>query len=479
MAFAPQTAQPVMVRDVAQGARRPHAGLILLFLAWAVPASPAQPTPPASAPDLSRLDSELAAHPDDLSARAERAEILEAAGAPMLAFSDRREILRHHPDDADAARLAAYDLLSAGAPGAASALVAAYPAAVTGGAGAALEQRIEGDVAARRVRWGWAEPVFDPAQGHHEAAAAIAILEPMHRRDPANARAAGDLLLAYRLAGRMSDAVALWESTLRSDTAPYWLRNAAADAYLALHGAREAEALYRSFARERAAEPQPWLGIYWAAIDQHHFAAAGAALDELAKIPGQQRTADVQRGWLLLFAGRVAAGRTYFEQLFTQYPGDDAVREGLATAYLWEGWPRRGLRALEELLARTTLDVPRVDRPSARIARAGAWLALGDLAAAHREARDLAALYPDNLHAQRLDRDVDTALAPEARLDTRYDTSDRGLGETWAQLEASLPRAPAHDSPPAATRAAPRTTATPSATIPRPISPSPRDPAAG
>ena len=281
--------------------------------------------------------------------------------------------------------------------------------------------------------------MFDPAQRRHEAAAAIAALEAMHQRDPGDARAAGDLLLAYRLADRMADAVALWEKAVRRDGAPYWLRNAAADAYLALHRPAEAEALYRSFAGERAGAPEPWLGIYWSAIEQRHYGDAEAALDRLAKVPGQELTAEVQRGWLLLFEDRTAAGQAQFEALFDRDPGDRRVREGLATAYLWQGSPRRGLQAVEELLARTTLDAPRVDNPAARIARAGALSALGDLAAARREAEDLAALYPENLHAQRLRRDVQTQLAPEVRLEGRYDTSDRGLGETWSQLEMSVP----------------------------------------
>ena len=226
---------------------------------------------------------------------------------------------------------------------------------------------------------------------------------------------------------------------MRRDGAPYWLRNAAADAYLALHRPAEAEALYRSFAEERAGFPEPWLGIYWATIEQRRYGAAAAALEQLAKIPGQELTAEIQRGWLLLFQDRTVAGQAHFEALFDQHPGDSRVREGMATAYLWQGRSRRGLESVEELLARTTLDVPRVDNPSARIARAGAFSALGDLAEARRQADDLVALYPENVHAQRLHRDVDTQLASEVRLEGRYDTSDRGLGESWSQLEVSTP----------------------------------------
>ena len=420
-------------------------GLILAALAavWAITA-----TPPAAAEEspveaLARLDTRLAAHPDDLAARTERAQVRGTAGQWMGSFLDRQEILRQRPEDApenaDVARLAAYDLVTAGAPQAAAAFLERHSEALSGEAGAALHRRIEGDLAARHIRWGWAEPVFDPAERHHEAEAAIASLEAMHRSDPGDARAAGDLLLAYRLAERMKDVIALWEAEVRRAGAPYWLRNAAADAYLALHRPAEAEALYRSFAAERAGSPEPWLGLYWAGIEQRRFGDAAAALDELAKIPGQELTAEIQSGWLLLFEDRTVAGQAHFEALFDQHPGDARVRQGLSTAYLWQGWPRRGLGSVEELLARTTLDVPRVDNPSARIARAGAFSALGDLAEARRQADDLVALYPENVHAQRLRRDIRTQLAPEVRLEGRYDTSDRGLGESWTQLEVSAP----------------------------------------
>jgi biofilm PGA synthesis protein PgaA len=387
---------------------------------------------------LAQLNARLAAHPGDVEALAERARVFDAAGQPMSAFLDRREILRQRPGDAGLALLAASDLADAGAPQAAAAFLQQYPA-VSGEGGTALARRLAGDAAARRIRWGWAEPVFDPAERRHEAVAAIAALEAMHRQDPGDARATGDLLLAYRLADRMADVIALWEHAVHREDAPYWLRNTAADAYLALHRPAEAEALYRSFAGERAGSPEPWLGIYWSAIEQRHYGDAAAALERLAKVPGQELTAAVQQGWLLLFQDRTVAGQAFFEALFDQHPGDPRVREGLATAYLWQGSPRRGLAAVEELLARTTLDVPRVDNPAARIARAGALSALGDLAAARRQADDLAALYPENVHARRLRRDVHLQLAPEVRLEGRYETSDRGLGESWSQLEVSAP----------------------------------------
>jgi biofilm PGA synthesis protein PgaA len=426
-----------------QGSRTFLWAFIILVAAWAgagqPPVSAATAGEESSDQALTRLDARLESQPDDLEALAERARLRDAKGLPMEAYLDRQEILRRRPGDADVALLAAYDLAAAGAPQAAAAFLERYPAALSGEAGAALARRVAGDLAARRIRWGWAEPVFDPAQRRHEAEAAIAMLEAMHERDPEDQRATGDLLLAYRLADRMADVIALWEKAARRDDSPYWLRNAAADAYLALHRPAEAEALYRSFAGERAGSPEPWLGLYWAAIEQRRYGDAAAALDQLAKIAGQELTAEVQRGWLLLFQDRTAAGQAHFEALFDRYPGDPRVREGLATAYLWQGWPRRGLQATEELLARTTREMPRVDNPSARISRAGALSTLGDLAEARREADELAALYPENVHAQRLRRDVRTQLSPEVRLEGRYDTSDRGFGETWSQLEVSAP----------------------------------------
>jgi tetratricopeptide (TPR) repeat protein len=363
----------------------------------------------------------------------------------MSAALDRMEILRQLSDSTDPgaisemARLAALDLAQAGAPEAAAALVERYPAALAGEAGAALKRRIDGDLAARHIRWGSAEPVFDPAQLYHEGKAAIEQLEAMRKADPGDLRSAEDLLQAYHQVGRMKDVLTLWETVVRRDGVSSWLRSDAADAYLSLHRAAEARELYRAVAAERPASPEPWLGLFWVGIEARRLHDSEAALDELAKIPGQELTAEIQRAWLLMFSNRAAAGQERFEALLDRYPGNTRVREGLATAYLWQGWPRRGLRSVEELLARTTLDLPRVDNPQARLARAGALSALGDLGEARRQVDDLVALYPENVQARRLYREIHAQLAPEVRLSGAYDTSDRGFGQSWSQLELSVP----------------------------------------
>lgn len=374
----------------------------------------------------------------------ERALAHEAAGQPMNAFLNRLEILHQLPDAgsaeaAEMARLAALDLAAAGAPQAAAALVERYPAALSGEAGAALARRLEGDAAARHIRWGIAEPVFDPSRLHHEANTAIDRLEAMHRKVPDDARTAEDLLQAYHLAGRMADAVSLWEKAVHQEKASSWVRTAAADAYLALRRPDEAGTLYRSAAAERPGSPEPWLGLFWVGIETRRLHDSAAALDELAKVPGQELTAEIQRAWLLMFSNRAAAGQERFEALLDRYPGNTRVREGLATAYLWQGWPRRGLRSVEELIARTTLGLPRVDNPQARLARAGALSALGDLGAARQQMDELVALYPENVQARQLHREVHAQLAPEARLLGTYDTSDRGFGQSSSQLELSVP----------------------------------------
>jgi biofilm PGA synthesis protein PgaA len=414
----------------------PLAGTPLLATGDASEAATRTETPEQTLAQLERLQPP---RPADVEALTERAGLRETAGQHMAAFLDRREIARLRPGDATAARLAAYSLAAAGAPQAALAWLEQNPAGRAGAEGEALVRHLEGDLAARRVRWGWAEPVFDPADEHHEANSAIAALSALRAADPTNTRATSDLLLAYRLAERMPEALALWENELRRADAPYWLRLAAADAYLAEGRPAEAESLYRSVAGERPDTAEPWAGIYWATIEQRRYDDAVPALDAWAQVPGQALVAEIQRGWLLLFQDRVPAGQAHFEALFEGHPGDPRVRQGLATAHLWQGFPRQGLREVDELLARTTHRAPRVDNPSTRISRAGALSSLGDLDAARDEAEDLADRYPDNVHAQRLRRDLRTQLAPEIHLDARYDTSDRGLGESWGQLEATVP----------------------------------------
>src|SRR4029079_1423451 len=185
--------------------------------------------------------------------------------------------------------------------------------------------------------------------------------------------------------------------------------------------------------------PEPWMGIYWAAIEQRHFGDAEEALQELAKIPDQRLRAEIQRAWLLLFSDRAVAAQRLFASLHARYPGDVQVRSGLASAEISQGSPRHGLRGIEELIARTTFDLPAVDNPGARLTRAGVLSSLGDVAQARREAVRLATVYPENAHALRLRRDVAAILSPTVEGGGRYDTSDRGVGESGASLEVSTP----------------------------------------
>jgi tetratricopeptide (TPR) repeat protein len=248
----------------------------------------------------------------------------------------------------------------------------------------------------------------------------------------------------------MEEVVALWEGPVERAEAPHWLVNAAADAYLALDRLEPAERLYRRLAEERPDTPQPWLGLYWTAIEDRRFADARRAVERLAEVPGEEWAARVRAAWLLLYEDRTAAGLERFEELVGERPDDLGARQGLATARLWLGRPRG---ALDEVAAiagragaeRSTAEVSPADlvpadlSPAVRIVRAGALADLGELAAARREAAALVALVPENLHARRLARDVETRLSPEARLEARYDHSDRGFGELWSELAVEAP----------------------------------------
>ena len=197
---------------------------------------------------------------------------------------------------------------------------------------ASAERQASGDRAAELIRLGWAAD--DPAERQRLAAAAVDLLEEMRREDPEDPRALGDLLLAFRLAERMDDVLALWEGPVARPEAPYWLVNAAADAYLALGRLEPAERLYRRLAEERPDTPQPWLGLYWTAIEDRRFADARSAVERLAEVPGEQWTARLRAAWLPLYEDRTAAGFERFEELVGERPDDLAARQGLATARL-------------------------------------------------------------------------------------------------------------------------------------------------
>jgi biofilm PGA synthesis protein PgaA len=294
-----------------------------------------------------------------------------------------------------------------------------------------------GDRAAELIRRGWA--AGDPAERRRLAAAAIALLEAMRRDDPDDERALGDLLLAFRLAERMEEVVALWEGPVDRAAAPHWLVNAAADAHLALGRLDAAERLYRRLAEMRPEAPEPWLGLYWTAVEDRRFADARRAAERLAAVPGEAWTARRRAAWLLLYEDRTAAGLAAFEALVTERPDDLAARQGLATAHRWLGRPRGALAEVAEIARRSGAEEPADLPPAARIVRAGALADTGALGAARREAEALARLVPENLHARRLAREVDALLSPEARVTARYDTSDRGFGELWSEVAVDAP----------------------------------------
>lgn len=384
-------------------------------------------------------DSLLEAQPENPVALALSAALWQDAGRHFEAFRDAQRWLAASGDEAPA-RLAAYELMALGAPRAAATLVARSPLATAGVEGARLDRHLRGDLAAQRIRWGWAEPTFEPRTRGHEATAATVELTRLVADDPQDERSRLDLIIAHELAGRWQEILALWRplAARNGDLLPYWIRKAAAGALLATGEPRRAAEIYRELARERPAYSEAWTGLFWAELEQRHYRAAEAALDALrAAHPDQELAVEVQRGWLWLFAERQRAAQRHFEALFARAPGSPQVREGLATAELWQGWPRRALPRLQDLLTRTTAADPFVDRPGTRIARAGALTWLEQVREARAEAADLLALYPDNPHIKRLRRDLDLRQRPEVRIDGFFNTSDKGLPDWNGQLEVS------------------------------------------
>src|SRR4051812_50148756 len=86
---------------------------------------------------MAALDARLAARPDDVEARAERARWRAAHGQPMGAYLDRLEAVRPRPEDAGVARVGAPDLWGAGAPQAAGGFAEGPPGAPAGEGGGA------------------------------------------------------------------------------------------------------------------------------------------------------------------------------------------------------------------------------------------------------------------------------------------------------------------------------------------------------
>ena len=316
---------------------------------------------------LSDLDrnAEAAAHlaalrekaPDSVEAAAAAAYLERRLGRPATALAAATAALELDPTHVEAGRQRIFALADLGAAGRALDLAREQPGLV---AGTEL-QRLQLERAAQLVRWAALAPE-DSIERRADIAGALGLLDELQAAPelpPALARRAEfDRIGALRVAGRMDEVIAAFEA-LEAES-PAFVRQAAADAYLAARQPKRAAALY-----EQALQAEPGLveaefGLVYALVESERHAEALARVDRMAAArpawlgaqegqgPNWERLrVDLLAAMVRAYANQPAAAQARLEALAADAPASAQVRRELATVYRWRGWPERALEQIE------------------------------------------------------------------------------------------------------------------------------------
>lgn len=314
-----------------------------------------------------------------------------------------------------------------------------------GGADGATLESLRIHSAVQRLRWG-------------ETEAALAELEDILSKNPANDRARWDYIVALRKKDRMEEVLQQYEIVTKGDKeVPYWVTEAVADACLYLHRPEEAEGFYRMTLDKNPDNPYTALmGLFYTYVDLREwekgaetFKKVEALLEQekrdLEKMPnilarkrylGEKNETVAAQGWFLLYQDKLAEGQEYFEHYLKEAGSDTGLRAGLAHAYLWRHWPRR---ALEQFEVAENVD------PDDRTVQIGKAWTLNDLNR-KEEARALAdrlsLRYPTDLHVRDLRESLQAEdmrrLVPEAWFSKEFD----GAEEYWLYATLEIPYSP-------------------------------------
>ncbi|WP_346839605.1 poly-beta-1,6 N-acetyl-D-glucosamine export porin PgaA [Microbulbifer sp. SAOS-129_SWC] len=306
------------------------------------------------------------------------------------------------------------------------------------GAAAALEGDIDIGIrsrqAALKVRWGEHVETSDPRHRFDATDTAIADLQSLlDEAENATPRDRGlitrlrrDLTLALRDRERWQDALAQAEILQAAgDTLPPYVREAQADAMLALRHPARALAAYDEVLAADPHDRNARVGKFYAEIELEDFEAAFATADTLAAEASAWRRGGVDgremqnSEWLdnqVLAAQARRYGDMPAEAWRRIAPIADAapaaawLRAEKGEAAAARDWPRLGH---EELLIARSL-AP--DDVGIRLDTADSLMRRRYWRAAEAEVQTLATLVPGNTHLWRLQRDIDTYHQAELRL---------------------------------------------------------------
>ena len=385
----------------------------------------------------------------------EDAEIWLALGYASLRAKDRfgtlrgyGQALRFQPENREAMGAMAGVLAELGAPTAAASYQRPVPIAV------------QANQAGELVRWGHDVTPRDPRRRFEGTDKALARIDQLL----AQARAARkpDKGLIIRL--RRDRVLALrnrerWLETLRAagalradgDKIPPYVREAEADALLALRRPRDARRGYEEVLRAEPTMREAQIGRFFALIEEEKFSAAFQQIDQIAALekPGvrepKQRVMQRNDEWLgakLLsaqarsFADMPGAAWKMMLPLAEHAPANAELRRVLGDIAAGRGWPRRSAEEIEIAASLAP------ENKAAKGALAESAIRRRHWTEARSRAAELAAIYPNGA-VRRLQTDLRAHDAFELQTEfhvnreyggsnnTNQTSSSPGSGTDW------------------------------------------------
>lgn len=381
---------------------------------------------------LALLDPWAAAQPYD-------AEIWLALGYASLRAGDRfgtlrayGQALRLEPSNREAMAAMAGVLEELGAPAAA----ADYEQPASSG--------VEASQAGELVRWGRDVTPVDPRRRFEGTDKALARLDQLL----AQARAArkpdhglmtrlrGDRVLALRDRERWTEAVDEAEALrAEGDTIPPYVREAEADALLALRRPQEAQRGYEEVLRADPTARNAQIGRFFALVEEEQFSAAFKQADEMVaqEQPGvrwpKQRSMEPNYEWLdakllsaeaRFFADMPGAAWEMLVPLAELAPANAELRTVLGGIAASRDWPRR---SAEEIKIAASL-AP--EDKSTQVALAESAIRRREWADARSRVAELAAIYPESADVLRLQTDLNSHDAFDLESEFLYNKEGGG-----------------------------------------------------
>lgn len=177
-----------------------------------------------------------------------------------------------------------------------------------------------------------------------------------------------DRVVALRDLLEMQAARDAYEQLPADPDPPAYVREAAADAYLALHLPAQSEPLYQELVSEAPELATPWIGLAYSQLERENPAGALATMAEAKdrspiwlEAPGlripqanpDHEMIETQEALMFSFAEDYPTAQKMMEKLRDEAPANLSIREAMARVYLARGWPDR---AEEELLIAQTFE---------------------------------------------------------------------------------------------------------------------------